>query len=1095
ATPKPISEGEQFLADRITVTPFDGDWGTVASERQALVPRLQLTLPNLTYPITTASKSLNILLVNDDGYEAKGIDVLYNALVAAGHNVIFVAPKTQQSGKGTSINTDKIFQNLEVSEFDPANNKWYVDGTPVVTTWAGLDYILPNQEQLAKPDLVISGINEGENIGLDAISSGTLSAAVTALQNGIPAIAVSAGINLAEFQQGDKSSTEGAYNVAARMVVDTINSLLATQGTNADLLPKGVGLNINVPTYNPNNPQLNTLAGVALTKFDETTSLDFKVADIQPGVPGIVLSPSPTTTDIESEGGRFLERNITITPIDGNWSADATSRQEVAMEAAPLSVNGIASGDTTQTSTVLWARSIFPGEVTFAYSTDPNFTTIAGTRTANVTDINLPVKVTVNGLTPNTNYYYRVTDSVGSNSIGKFSTAAALGQQTGLKFGVSGDWRGDLAPYPAVSNADDANLKFFLAFGDTIYADAPSPAVKNPDGTEKEQATTLEEYRAKQAEVYGKRYGQNTLGDLRASTSILATIDDHEVTDNFDGGEDLATANPDIQALFGATSGLQNDSPLYENGLQAFQEYNPIRDQFYGQTGDDRTAGERKLYRYNTYGSDAATFVLDARSFRDAALPDVTDISDPTQVGNFLAASFDPSRTMLGRVQVEDLKNDLLAAQNNGITWKFIMMPQPVQNIGVALAADRFEGYAAERTEILKFINDNNINNVVFVTADFHGTLVNNLTYQLAPGQEQIATGAFEIITGSVAYDAPFGPTVANFFLPPDQKAIYDSLPVANDADSIVNDKDDFIKLVIDGGLAPWGYDPIGLNNNLAVADGLIDATLLQGDYVATHTYGWTQFDIDPVTQKLTVTTYGIEYYNREELEANPDEIINRQPQIVSQFEVNPTLLIAESNLVVGTPGADSLIAGINFDGVNDIVFTGAGNDEVDVPFGGILAGNNRIATGSGQDIIYVGNGDRSFGGSSDDELDATDATGYRISGGAGNDIFYLGANGRALGGDGDDQFFVQEGGNNIISGGAGADQFWIVNGDLPTAANTIADFEMGTDVLGIGGQGAGFAFDDLTLSGNSIAIGATTVAILNGVNTANLTAANFAFG
>ncbi|MEA5583318.1 phytase [Nodularia harveyana UHCC-0300] len=757
-------------------------------------------------------------------------------------------------------------------------------------------------------------------------------------------------------------------------------------------------------------------------------------------------------------------------------------------------VNGVASGDTNQTSTVLWTRSIFAGEITFEYSTDPNFSNIVGTETTNVTDTNLPVKVTVNGLTPNTNYYYRVSDINGATSNGKFSTAAVLGQQTGLKFGVSGDWRGDLAPYPAVSNADEADLKFFVQFGDTIYADYGSPVVLNPDGTEKEQATTLDEYRAKQAEVYGQRYGQNTLGDLRQSTSIFATIDDHEVTNNFDGGEDLGTANPDIQALFGANSGLQNDSPLYENGLQAFQEYNPITDQFYGETGDETTAGERKLYRFNTYGSDAATFVLDARSFRDAALPDVTDPTNATEVANFLQASFDPNRTMLGEVQLEDLKNDLLQAQSDGITWKFIMMPQPVQNFGLAIAADRFEGYAAERTELLKFINDNNIDNTVFVTADFHGTVVNNLTYQLAPGAEQIATSAFEIITGSVAFDPAFGPTIGNFFLSPEQQAFYNSLPVANDADSIIDDKDDFIKSVINAGLEPFGYDPVGLNNNLAISDGLIHATLLQGDYIATHTYGWTEFDINPETQKLTVTTYGIETYNREELETNTEEIINRQPQIVSQFEVHPTLLVEESNLVTGTPNADILIGGVDFDAVNDNIFTGAGNDEVDVLFAGTQVGNNRIFTGSGNDLIYVSNGDKVFADSDNDVLDATDATNYRLSGGAGNDIFYLGTNGRALGGDGDDKFFVQEGGGNLISGGTGVDQFWIITGDIPMTPNTIVDFQMGTDVLGIASQGANFGFDNLTLTGDSIMIDGITIATLNGVNTSSLTDANFAF-
>ncbi|MEA5553738.1 glycerophosphodiester phosphodiesterase family protein [Anabaena cylindrica UHCC 0172] len=199
-------------------------------------------------------------------------------------------------------------------------------------------------------------------------------------------------------------------------------------------------------------------------------------------------------------------------------------------------------------------------------------------------------------------------------------------------------------------------------------------------------------------------------------------------------------------------------------------------------------------------------------------------------------------------------------------------------------------------------------------------------------------------------------------------------------------------------------------------------------------------------------------------------------------------------DLVTGSPNADILIGGTdNFDAISDIVFTGAGNDQVDVPAAGSLAGNNRIFTGSDNDIIDVGNGDRAFGGSGNDKLDATDASNYRLSGGAGNDIFFLGADGRALGGDGDDQFFVQEGGGNLLSGGAGADKFWILTGDLPSAANTIVDFDMGTDVLGIS-PASGFGFDDLILSGNSIMIGATTVAILNGINTTNLTTANFDF-
>ena len=553
--------------------------------------------------------------------------------------------------------------------------------------------------------------------------------------------------------------------------------------------------------------------------------------------------------------------------------------------------NGIASGDTTQNSTVLWARSTFPGEVTFEYAKDAYFRTIAGTVTATVTERSQPVKVEITELQPGTEYFYRVTNAAGATATGQFKTAAVLGNKVGLRFGVSGDWRGELSPYPSLSNATERDLAFFVEHGDTIYADIPSPAVLNPDGTRKAQAETLEEYRAKQSEVYGSRLGENAWADLRASISVLATIDDHEVANDFAGGA-AAASDP----RFGTTEGLINDTQLYENGLQAFQEYNPLRDEFYKDTGSDpRVDGERKLYRFNTYGSDAATFVLDTRSFRDQELPVIDDPSDLLQVKQFLAASFAPNRTMLGHRQLEELKADLLEADGSGITWKFVMVPEPIQNLGVVAASDRFEGYGAERTEILKFIKQNQIDNVVFIAADLHGTVVNNLTYQESPFGPQIPTNAFEITTGSVAFDPPFGSTTAQLgadfgLLTPEQKAFYDSLPVANDSDSLPNDKDDFIKQSInENGLAFLGYEPIGLNNNLSVADGLIDATLLQGDYLATHTFGWTEFDIEPITQKLTVTTYGIEPYSEAELLANSAEILNRVPTIVSQFEVNPS--------------------------------------------------------------------------------------------------------------------------------------------------------------------------------------------------------------
>ena len=155
-----------------------------------------------------------------------------------------------------------------------------------------------------------------------------------------------------------------------------------------------------------------------------------------------------------------------------------------------------------------------------------------------------------------------------------------------------------------------------------------------------------------------------------------------------------------------------------------------------------------------------------------------------------------------------------------------------------------------------------------------------------------------------------------------------------------------------------------------------------------------------------------------------------------------------ETSLISGTSDRDILIAGIGeFDGNSDTVFAGAGDDEIDLVFGG---DNNRVDAGSGNDVIFLSNQNR------------------------------------ALGGEGDDKFFVS-GGGNILSGGGGADQFWIVNGEIPQSGNTIVDFEVDTDVIGILGS-ASLGIDANTLEltemdGNTkVAFGDRTLAMVNGV-------------
>lgn len=527
--------------------------------------------------------------------------------------------------------------------------------------------------------------------------------------------------------------------------------------------------------------------------------------------------------------------------------------------------NGVASGDVDQTSVVLWTRSLALGTVTFEVSPFADFSD-PQTLEGSAFDTTIPVKVDMAGLLPGTQYYYRVTNSAGHFGIGTFRTPHSEGLH-GLRFGVSGDWRGELAPYPVVSNIPSRDLDFFVALGDTVYADVPS--IDLPLS----QAITLAEFRIKHNEVYRERFGYSFLADLRASTPIFVMIDDHEVTNDFAGG---APAGSD--ARFDLTGTYLNESNFFNNGVQVFQEYNPVRDESYGETDDPRTAGRRKLYRHRSFGSDAAFFLLDARSFRDEELTSDFNPFSRRRAQQFIDDSFDPARTMLGEVQLNEFLADLLAAEERGIVWKFVLVPEPIQNLGPVLAGDRFEGYNHERTKILQFIEENALTNVVFIAADIHCTIVNNLTYQRDANDRQRPVQSWEITTGAVAYAAPSGPTILDYA----PLGIL-ARAVSNAYNRLLRQRQDLLfGRLANRLLRYYGYSRMGLEGSS------IPATLQKGGYLAVNTYGWTEFEIDAATQELTVTTFGVDWYDSFDLENDALEVISREPEVISQFTVEP---------------------------------------------------------------------------------------------------------------------------------------------------------------------------------------------------------------
>lgn len=131
-----------------------------------------------------SGKTMNILLANDDGIQAVGLRALYFALKEAGHDVHVVAPVTEQSAVGHAVT---LAMPIKVKEFK--ENGFIgqgVYGTPVDCVKLGLSTLLDE-----KPDLVLSGINAGANVGVDILYSGTVSAATEGALMEIPSMAVS----------------------------------------------------------------------------------------------------------------------------------------------------------------------------------------------------------------------------------------------------------------------------------------------------------------------------------------------------------------------------------------------------------------------------------------------------------------------------------------------------------------------------------------------------------------------------------------------------------------------------------------------------------------------------------------------------------------------------------------------------------------------------------------------------------------------------------------------------------------------------------------------------------------------------------------
>ena len=178
--------------------------------------------------LAAAGRPLQILVSNDDGYSAEGIDVLVEALRKLPDvKITVVAPLTNKSGTGSQITSGPLTATQETTKSGyPATA---VAGFPADAVTYGLTKVVTKT-----PDIVITGINEGQNLGPIASISGTVGAAKAGLAAGIPALAASQGL-----------AATPDYPSAAKLVTDWVTARreVLLEGTAAKVV-----VNLNVPT-------------------------------------------------------------------------------------------------------------------------------------------------------------------------------------------------------------------------------------------------------------------------------------------------------------------------------------------------------------------------------------------------------------------------------------------------------------------------------------------------------------------------------------------------------------------------------------------------------------------------------------------------------------------------------------------------------------------------------------------------------------------------------------------------------------------------------------------------------------------------------
>jgi alkaline phosphatase D len=400
--------------------------------------------------------------------------------------------------------------------------------------------------------------------------------------------------------------------------------------------------------------------------------------------------------------------------------------------------HGIASGDPLPEGVVLWTRvtptkDAVPGsgigppvEVEWQVAGDGGFHRILreGTTRAIATHDHT-VKVDVQGLDPASTYHYRFRALNEISPPGTTKTAGDRGSDAPVRFGLvscSNFEGGYFAAYGHLADRDD--LDFVVHMGDYIYEYGPGGygpgeeigRVHEPD----HEIVSLADYRIRHAQYKT----DPDLQALHAAFPVISAWDDHEVTN--DTWREGAENHQEDEGNFGTRQ---------DRAYRAYFEWMPIR-------LPARQKAPTRIYRSFRFGRMADLHMLDTRQYRDEQVSNQAD-----------SARNDPERTITGEAQMRWLKKGLSSEQAR---WHLVGNQLMITPWRVAptipFNIDAWDGYTADRSELLQHVADKEIANVVFLTGDIHTSWANEVPIEenTYPATEPVAV---ELVGPSITSD------------------------------------------------------------------------------------------------------------------------------------------------------------------------------------------------------------------------------------------------------------------------------------------------------------------------------------------------------